>query len=1035
MGSTRVVGRDSELARLDRACEASRRGQGAAICLSGPAGIGKTALLRAAQRQARRLDLVTASTWCWTEGAPPLWPWLDLLAQMEVLPDTTDLALQGIRAFRLVERAVAALAAHTPLFIAIDDLHNADEATMLLTRYLAARIPELPAVLLVTHRLLDETPEQAREIRLLAEIDRACDAFTLPTLPPNAMAELVLAHGHRALPADVVDALTAASGGIPLHAVTALDAWASDTTAPDLTVKLQAVVLSRLRVLHADDAAIVARAAVLGRVVDIDTIAKVCGSTPARVAAAVTVARNRNLARTSRSGTIDFGHDLVRDAVVSWLAPDDVAATHAAAAALYSTGVPPDIVRAARHAIQAARRSPADARRAVDLGRDAAYTLVRGGAPEDASALLEQTIVANDLAGRPVSHARLLLERASAVLLTGRLSAARDRYDEATTAALAEGDPISVAEAAAGLGALWVNAVRSPVAQRRVLQTQRAALARLPAGHESVRLRLRARIAGEAMYWEGSDASDLIDVVNDVRLFDDPDTTLEVFSVAHDPLLGPQHTALRMRLSDEMLASAAEAPGGILPLMALHWRAVDLILAGDERAGRAFANLREAAETLQSLSVLYIVRVIETMQMICRGQFTQAERAAEAAFELGTRAQDADALSYLGGQLVAIRWFQGREADMLGLMERIADSAQVDVVDHSFEAAVAALAARSGLPDVAHRHLDRVRGSGLESLPRFSTWLVTIATVIEAAIALDDRRTVAEAYDLIEPYGDLPVAPSFAVVSFGCVHHWLGTAALATGRPELAERHLRAAVDTNLRHGHVPATAVSRALLASTLRVHHPTPAREAEAVQLLAAALATAEEVGMNALADRWRDTARRLDQSARLLLTRDGPGGRGGWIVDFAGRRAAVRNLAGMRMLATLTASPREWVPAGRLVSGQRPPAHGSPAPLLDAAARRDLESRMRELAATVARLREEGDVTAQAAAEEEMDAVAEHLSSATGLAGRGRSFTDEDERARISVRKAITRAIQEIETHHPAAAEHLRNHLATGARCRYG
>lgn len=82
MGSARVVGRDSELSRLDRACEASRRGQGVAICLTGPAGIGKTALLRAAQRQARRLDLVTVSTWCWAEGAPPLWPWLDLLAQL-----------------------------------------------------------------------------------------------------------------------------------------------------------------------------------------------------------------------------------------------------------------------------------------------------------------------------------------------------------------------------------------------------------------------------------------------------------------------------------------------------------------------------------------------------------------------------------------------------------------------------------------------------------------------------------------------------------------------------------------------------------------------------------------------------------------------------------------------------------------------------------------------------------------------------------------------------------------------------------------
>ncbi|MEU8413465.1 AAA family ATPase [Amycolatopsis japonica] len=1037
MGSFDVVGRDSELSRLDRACKASRRGQGAAICLTGPAGIGKTALLRTAERQARRLEVVTASTWCWEEGAPPLWPWLDLLAQLEILPDTSDLAVQGIRAFRLVEQAVAAAASRTPLFIAIDDLHNADEATMLLTRYMAARVPASPAVLVVTHRPADQALEPGRDSRLLTEIDRACDVMTLPTLSPNSMAELVSARSQRDLPPNVIDALTAATGGIPLHAVAALDVWASDTAEPDLTVELQTIVQSRLRGLGADDAAIVARAAVLGRMADTDMIAIVCGTTPARVNAAICAAQSNNLARSSRPNTIDFSHDLVRDAVLGWLTPDDVAATHSAAATLYMTGSitgGTDVVRAARHGLRAARRSPSDAERTVDLGRNAADVLARGGAPEDAASLLEQTIVANDLAGRPVSHARLLLELASVVLLTGRLSAAQDRYSDATTTALAEKDPVVVAEAAAGLGALWVNTVRSPVAQQWVIRTQRAALAHLPDGHESVRLRLRARIAGEAMFWERADAEELIDVVNEVLTADDAATILEVLSVAHNPLLGPQHTALRMRLSEEMLTKAAAVPGGILSLMALCWRTVDLFLAGDRRAERALADLREAAEAFQSLSVLYVVRVIETMLMICRGQFTQAERAAQSAFELGTRAQDADALSYLGGQLVAIRWFQGREPEMLDLMESIATSPQVDVVDRSFEAAVAALAARAGQPDSARRHLSRVEGSGLRSLPQFSTWLVTLATIVETAVALDDQPLLAEAYELLSPYGDLPVAPSLAVVSFGCAHYWLGTAAHATGRPELAERHLRAAVDTNLRHGHLPATAVSRAELARVLTVHRPNPEREVEARQLLAAALHVAMDAGMEVLAERWGDTANRLDRSDRIQLTRDETTGYGGWFVDFAGHRATVRDLTGIRMLAVLIASPEQWIPASQLVFGQMAPPHAAPPALLDVVARRTLESRARELGSIVARAREAGDLTTQTAAEDELDAIAGHLSAASGLAGHSRSFIDENERARTSVRKAIVRALHEIERQHPAAATYLRNHLATGAECRY-
>lgn len=1010
--ATRVVGRDSELSRLDGACASTWRGQGAAICLAGPPGIGKTVLLQTAIQQARQLDLTTANAWCWAEGAPPLWPWLELLAQLEILTDINDLAAQGIQAFRMVERAVAEAAMHSPLLIAIDDLQNADEATMLLTRYMAARISDSPVILLLARRPHDHP--------LLTEIDRACEVLTLPTLTPDSMAELVLAHSHRRLSTDVVNALTTASGGIPLHAITALDAWAAEATGPDLTVKLQAVVLSRMRGLRTEDAAILARAAVLGRVVNVNTVARICATTPARVIAAATAAQPGVVARTSRHDQIDFGHDLVRDAALSWLTPEDVAATHSVAAA-HET----DVVRAARHALQASHRSVNEAAHAVNLGRRAASVLAHGGAPEDAAALLQQTITANEVAERPVSRARLLLEHASTVLLAGRLSAAHECYDEATTAAITERDPVAAAEGAAGLGSLWVNTVRSPVTQRWVLQTQRSALATLPTGHESLRLRLRARIAGEEMFWEDAGPEALVNVLDEVREFGDPVTLLEVFSVAHNPLLGPQHTQLRMRLSDEMMAHAGQDPGGILSLMALCWRAVDLFLAGDERAERALADLREAAEAAQSLSVLYVVRVIETMLMICRGQFQQAEQAAEAAFELGTRAQDADALSYLGGHLVAIRWFQHREAEMLDLMQHIATSAQVDLVDRSFEAAIAALAARTGQLDIARRHLRRVIGAGLESVPRFSTWLVTLATIVEAAIAVGDRQTIAEAYDLLEPYGELPVAPSLAVVSFGCVHHWLGIAALATDRPELAERHLRAAVETSIRHGHFPATAVARAQLARLLT------AQPAEATLLLSAARNIAANLGMDVLARRCDSDLAQLDHLARVKVVRDE---QNSYVVSFSGRQALVRDLTGMRMLAVLTASPGQWIPAAQLAFGQPPPPHAAPPPLLDAAARMALEARLRELASTVARAREQQDLAAQAEAEDEMEAIATHLSATSGIAGRPRTFADEDERARTSVRKAIVRAIQEIDRHHPAAAAHLRDHLTTGAECCY-
>jgi hypothetical protein len=137
-------------------------------------------------------------------------------------------------------------------------------------------------------------------------------------------------------------------------------------------------------------------------------------------------------------------------------------------------------------------------------------------------------------------------------------------------------------------------------------------------GHGAV-WRLRARIAAEAVFWEGASANALLEVVADVRASGDVETVLEVLSVAHNPLLAPEHTDLRLRLSEEMLVLAGRhAPRQILELMAVCWRAVDMFLAGDGRAERALADLRDRAEAFQSLSILYVLRVMEAMLLIRR---------------------------------------------------------------------------------------------------------------------------------------------------------------------------------------------------------------------------------------------------------------------------------------------------------------------------------------------------------------------------------------------------------------------------------
>jgi hypothetical protein len=77
---------------------------------------------------------------------------------------------------------------------------------------------------------------------------------------------------------------------------------------------------------------------------------------------------------------------------------------------------------------------------------------------------------------------------------------------------------------------------------------------------------------------------------------------------------------------------------------------------------------------------------------------------------------------------------------------------------------------------------------------------------------------------------------------------------------------------------------------------------------------------------------------------------------------------------------------------------------------------------------------DVERAARTQLELDAVLSELELASGLGGRVRTFTSGAERARTSVRKAITRAVAQIAEVHPSAARVLADAVTTGSTCRY-
>ena len=67
-------------------------------------------------------------------------------------------------------------------------------------------------------------------------------------------------------------------------------------------------------------------------------------------------------------------------------------------------------------------------------------------------------------------------------------------------------------------------------------------------------------------------------------------------------------------------------------------------------------------------------------------------------------------------------------------------------------------------------------------------------------------------------------------------------------------------------------------------------------------------------------------------------------------------------------------------------------------------------------------------------ELDRFVAELARATGFGGRTRSFVDGAERARVSVHKAIKRALATIAEADPTLGRELASRVVTGTRCVY-
>lgn len=242
------VGRARALRELEAKLVEADAGTGRIVLIAGDAGMGKTRMVR--EVAARLPDLLAVYGWCEEGiGAPPLWPWSQILRRMvsdgrlldpAVIPspwretlaraDAPDPSRRSgareddwllepaarLRVFAAVADALLAASRARTLLLVLEDLQWADGASLALLEFLASRICEGRIALIGTYRPGDVHPGRTFALALgrIAAQPHA-RSIALTGLEAGDVYTLARTVAGRAPAPELVAGLLARSGGNP----------------------------------------------------------------------------------------------------------------------------------------------------------------------------------------------------------------------------------------------------------------------------------------------------------------------------------------------------------------------------------------------------------------------------------------------------------------------------------------------------------------------------------------------------------------------------------------------------------------------------------------------------------------------------------------------------------------------------------------------------------------------------------------------------------------------------------------------------
>ena len=900
------VGRARELQAFSLAFDGMLDGRRQILTLAGEPGIGKTRLAEALAESVEDRGALVLWGRCYEEpGAPPYWPWVQILRELvEALSPSELSRLAGsggaeiaalvpelgvalgaetrrpqarheppldpsrprqdpplepsqarFRTFDAISGLFRRAAAQVPLVVLIDNAHWADKASLSLLEFLCQELVRSRLVVVVTYR----DTEISRNNPLLATLGvlsggEGVERLKLRGLDSEDIAALAGRLLGKPLSDAVVDEIDRQTDGNPLFVIELLKVLieeSRDAGAASIAVRIpdgvRETIGRRLSRLPDGVNNLLRAAAVVGRSFEAAVLARVADTAIETVVAALDLAERAGFVEApARIGqTYRFTHALIRETLYDELATRERLELHGLAGDALVMLHPDEghspLSRIAHHYFEASALG--DVGQAIDYALAAGREAMRLDACDEATVHYGNAIrlLRQSAAGDIHRLREAILCQVGALTGTADLGRISALVAESIEDRELADDEVWLTD----LFIQWI-VVTSDGIQVEQLPLLRRILERLPQGDNAARAKvLAAQAFAERTLGNVIRVESLVrESIAMARRLGDMSVLSHCLRSSMLALGGdPARIGIRLALGEAFIGvTPSDGTNGNL-VEALYQQTCNLIEAGRIDAAERLAVRLTTLEGARFGFQEYRTEALHLVLAFLRGEYGGLAERIEALRRTGHKTRGEDAEGVYGVQMFMLHRDLGRLQGLAPVIERFSESP----LNRAWTPGLMLALTEIGRLDAARREFEKLAADDFTVIPFDDMRVATLVYCTETCAELGDADRARQLYAVLEPY-----AATFAwhplAVCFGSIERFLGLLAGMIGETGRAVRHFEAAIDANRAARAWPALARSLFELGR-LEQRSESKAGAARAEPLLREAEQLAGTLGMESL------------------------------------------------------------------------------------------------------------------------------------------------------------------------------------------